>query len=93
MIIEVVLRDCSKLNLLQFGPLILIEIFAIEFRTVAATNMNETSSRSHAVFTLIFTQRRYDQTTSLSTEKVHSCFTFFFYHFYYLRDVILMRLC
>lgn len=26
-------------------------------RTVAATNMNETSSRSHAVFTLIFTQR------------------------------------
>lgn len=39
-------------------------------RTVAATNMNETSSRSHAVFTLIFTQRRFDQTTSLSTEKV-----------------------
>jgi kinesin family protein 1 len=32
--------------------------------------MNETSSRSHAVFTLIFTQRRFDQTTSLSTEKV-----------------------
>ena len=42
----------------------------IERRTVAATNMNETSSRSHAVFTLIFTQRRYDRTTSLSTEKV-----------------------
>lgn len=39
-------------------------------RTVAATNMNETSSRSHAVFTIIFTQRRYDQTTGLSTEKV-----------------------
>lgn len=32
--------------------------------------MNETSSRSHAVFTLIFTQRRYDHTTDLSTEKV-----------------------
>ena len=39
-------------------------------RTVAATNMNETSSRSHAVFTLIFTQRRHDVTTGLSTEKV-----------------------
>ena len=39
-------------------------------RTVAATNMNETSSRSHAVFTLIFTQRRVDDMTGLDTEKV-----------------------
>uniref|UniRef100_A0A672K842 Kinesin-like protein n=1 Tax=Sinocyclocheilus grahami TaxID=75366 RepID=A0A672K842_SINGR len=38
--------------------------------TVAATNMNETSSRSHAVFTIVFTQRRRDQLTSLDTEKV-----------------------
>ena len=30
-------------------------------RTVAATNMNETSSRSHAVFTIIFTQHKHDQ--------------------------------
>uniref|UniRef100_A0A1X7TEX8 Kinesin motor domain-containing protein n=1 Tax=Amphimedon queenslandica TaxID=400682 RepID=A0A1X7TEX8_AMPQE len=29
-------------------------------RTVAATNMNETSSRSHAVFTIILTQRKKD---------------------------------
>ncbi|KOB76657.1 Uncharacterized protein OBRU01_04754 [Operophtera brumata] len=29
-------------------------------RTVAATNMNETSSRSHAVFTIFFTQQRHD---------------------------------
>lgn len=41
-------------------------------RTVAATNMNETSSRSHAVFTIVFTQRRRDQMTSLDTEKVCS---------------------
>lgn len=39
-------------------------------RTVAATKMNETSSRSHAVFTLILTQTRLDETTSLSGEKV-----------------------
>ena len=39
-------------------------------RTVAATNMNETSSRSHAVFTLIFTQRTVDELTGLDTEKV-----------------------
>ncbi|XP_060793866.1 kinesin-like protein KIF1C isoform X2 [Neoarius graeffei] len=39
-------------------------------RTVAATNMNEASSRSHAVFTLIFSQRRRDLITNLTTEKV-----------------------
>lgn len=39
-------------------------------RTVAATNMNETSSRSHAVFTVLLTQKRYDIETKLETEKV-----------------------
>nr|DBA29749.1 TPA: hypothetical protein GDO54_005809 [Pyxicephalus adspersus] len=38
--------------------------------TVAATNMNETSSRSHAVFTIVFTQKRHDEMTNLDTEKV-----------------------
>ena len=32
--------------------------------------MNETSSRSHAVFTIFFTQQRQDSTTGLVTEKV-----------------------
>lgn len=32
--------------------------------------MNEVSSRSHAVFTLVVTQRRKDETTNLETEKV-----------------------
>uniref|UniRef100_A0A8C0QSB0 Kinesin-like protein n=1 Tax=Chelonoidis abingdonii TaxID=106734 RepID=A0A8C0QSB0_CHEAB len=41
-----------------------------EWGTVAATNMNETSSRSHAVFTIVFTQRRHDELTDLDTEKV-----------------------
>uniref|UniRef100_A0A8C7E3Q0 plus-end-directed kinesin ATPase n=1 Tax=Naja naja TaxID=35670 RepID=A0A8C7E3Q0_NAJNA len=39
-------------------------------RTVAATNMNETSSRSHAVFTIVFTQKKHDAETNMSTEKV-----------------------
>ena len=39
-------------------------------RTVAATNMNETSSRSHAVFTLTLTQKRHDTETNMDTEKV-----------------------
>lgn len=42
----------------------------VPHRTVAATNMNETSSRSHAVFTIVFSQRRHDQLTGLDTEKV-----------------------
>ena len=48
-------------------PLYLEFVF---FRTVAATNMNETSSRSHAVFTIVFTQRRYDKATKMTGEKV-----------------------
>lgn len=40
------------------------------YRTVAATNMNETSSRSHAVFTIFFTQQQQDCATGLMTEKV-----------------------
>lgn len=39
-------------------------------RTVAATNMNETSSRSHAVFTLYLVQKQYDSETKLAGEKV-----------------------
>lgn len=39
-------------------------------RTIAATQMNETSSRSHAIFTLIFTQKTHDNLTGLDAEKV-----------------------
>jgi len=39
-------------------------------RTVAATNMNSTSSRSHAVFTIVLTQTRHDEMTNLDTQRV-----------------------
>ena len=39
-------------------------------RTVAATNMNATSSRSHAVFTLIFTQKEKAPDSDMWGEKV-----------------------
>ncbi|WKX95060.1 hypothetical protein Q1695_011929 [Nippostrongylus brasiliensis] len=39
-------------------------------RTVAATNMNSTSSRSHAVFTIVLTQKRHCPDANLDTEKV-----------------------
>ncbi|WAR14348.1 KIF1A-like protein [Mya arenaria] len=38
-------------------------------RTVASTNMNATSSRSHAVFTIVFSQRKKDGQTKLTGEK------------------------
>lgn len=34
--------------------------------------MNETSSRSHAVFNIIFTQKRHDAETDITTEKVRA---------------------
>lgn len=50
--------------------MLLLPNFVEPSRTVAATNMNETSSRSHAVFTIVFTQKKHDSETDLSTEKV-----------------------
>lgn len=47
-----------------------ISLFFLSFRTVAATNMNETSSRSHAVFNIIFTQKKHDMETDNTSEKV-----------------------
>lgn len=46
--------------------------FFLFFRTVAATNMNETSSRSHAVFNIIFTQKKHDMDSENTSEKVSS---------------------
>jgi hypothetical protein len=43
---------------------------SFQARTVAATNMNETSSRSHSVFTLLVTQKRHDEETGMDSEKV-----------------------
>lgn len=39
-------------------------------RTVASTNMNNESSRSHAVFTVIITQTLTDTQSGVSGEKV-----------------------
>lgn len=44
----------------------------VQYRTVAATNMNETSSRSHAVFTIVMSQKKCNAPGSdTCTEKVH----------------------
>ncbi|KAL5014912.1 hypothetical protein ScPMuIL_009182 [Solemya velum] len=63
-------EDLSKLAVQSFEDIKNLIDEGNKARTVAATNMNETSSRSHAVFTIIFTQRRYDATTNMVGEKV-----------------------
>ncbi|KYO28606.1 hypothetical protein Y1Q_0020306 [Alligator mississippiensis] len=63
-------QDLSKLAVTSFEDIADLMDCGNKARTVAATNMNETSSRSHAVFTIVFSQRRHDQLTGLDTEKV-----------------------
>lgn len=43
-------------------------------RTVAATNMNEESSRSHAVFNIIITQTLYDLQSGVSELNIKTCY-------------------
>ncbi|KAF3855493.1 hypothetical protein F7725_016216 [Dissostichus mawsoni] len=57
-------EDLSKLAVTGFPDIRDLMDAGNKARTVAATNMNETSSRSHAVFTIVFTQRRRDQMTA-----------------------------
>ncbi|XP_044740272.1 kinesin-like protein unc-104 isoform X10 [Chrysoperla carnea] len=63
-------EDLSKLAVTSYQDIHDLIDEGNKARTVAATNMNETSSRSHAVFTIFFTQQRFDTITQLTTEKV-----------------------
>lgn len=63
-------EDLSKLAVLSYQDIHDLIDEGNKARTVAATNMNETSSRSHAVFTIFFTQQQQDCATGLMTEKV-----------------------
>lgn len=63
-------EDLSKLAVTSYNDIQDLMDSGNKARTVAATNMNETSSRSHAVFNIIFTQKRHDAETSVTTEKV-----------------------
>ncbi|KAL7275130.1 hypothetical protein RUND412_001949 [Rhizina undulata] len=63
-------EDLAKLVVSSFREIENLMDEGNKARTVAATNMNETSSRSHAVFTLILTQKRHDLETGFDTEKV-----------------------
>uniref|UniRef100_A0AAV2L1K9 plus-end-directed kinesin ATPase n=1 Tax=Knipowitschia caucasica TaxID=637954 RepID=A0AAV2L1K9_KNICA len=62
-------EDLSKLAVTSYNDIQDLMDSGNKARTVAATNMNETSSRSHAVFNIIFTQKRHDADTENVSEK------------------------
>ncbi|XP_065919048.1 kinesin-like protein KIF1A isoform X2 [Dysidea avara] len=63
-------ENLAKLAVTSFDGISNLMDVGNKARTVAATNMNEVSSRSHAVFTIVLTEKRLDAMTGLSTEKV-----------------------
>ena len=63
-------EDLAKLAVRSFQEIEHLMDEGNKARTVAATSMNETSSRSHAVFTLTVTQKRHDVETRMDTERV-----------------------
>uniref|UniRef100_A0A3P8UWT2 Kinesin family member 13A n=1 Tax=Cynoglossus semilaevis TaxID=244447 RepID=A0A3P8UWT2_CYNSE len=60
----------SQLAVTSFEDIEVLMCEGNKSRTVAATNMNEESSRSHAVFSIIVTQTLYDLQSGNSGEKV-----------------------
>ena len=79
-------EDLAKLAVTSFDDVSNLMDEGNKSRTVAATNMNETSSRSHAVFSIILTQRKFDKPTGLTAEKV-GCFLFELDVIYSFEDV------
>ncbi|XP_062322769.1 kinesin-like protein KIF13A isoform X2 [Osmerus eperlanus] len=60
----------SQLAVTNFEDIEVLMSEGNKSRTVAATNMNEESSRSHGVFSIIVTQTLYDRQSGNSGEKV-----------------------
>ncbi|TPX31997.1 hypothetical protein SmJEL517_g04804 [Synchytrium microbalum] len=68
-------EDLSKSVVSSHSETLSLLLAGNKSRTVAATNMNDTSSRSHAVFVLTITQKHVDPTTQMTTEKLsRACF-------------------
>ena len=63
-------EDLAKLAVQSYSDISHLMDEGNKSRTVASTNMNETSSRSHAVFSIILTQRKFNKPTGLTAEKV-----------------------
>ena len=59
--ISAYVEDLSKLGVESFPDMERLMDEGNKARTVAATQMNETSSRSHSVFTVLLTQNKLDR--------------------------------
>ncbi|GMT14789.1 hypothetical protein PFISCL1PPCAC_6086, partial [Pristionchus fissidentatus] len=62
--------DLTKMAVLDYQEILHLMDEGNKARTVAYTNMNSTSSRSHAVFTIVLTQREKSEEQGISGEKV-----------------------
>lgn len=62
-------KDLSEHPVRNYGDIIRLMRQGDENRTVASTKMNDTSSRSHAVFTIMLKQIHADITTDETTER------------------------
>lgn len=63
-------EDLTKLIVTSYKDIKDLIDLGNKSRTTAATRMNETSSRSHAVFTITLTQKKYDKTLNREGGKV-----------------------
>ena len=63
-------KDLSDLPVKNFTELMHCMRLGDASRTVASTKMNDTSSRSHAVFTIILKQIHHDLSTDSTTERL-----------------------
>ncbi|EFA85017.1 kinesin-3 [Heterostelium album PN500] len=63
-------EDLSKLAVKSFQEIEMLMDEGSKARTVASTNMNATSSRSHAVFTIVFTQSKIDRVRGVAIDRV-----------------------
>lgn len=63
-------EDLTKLVVTSYKDIKDLIDLGNKSRTTAATRMNETSSRSHAVFNIILTQRKFDVDVNRKGEKV-----------------------
>ena len=69
-------EDLSKAVVASFADISNLIDEGNKSRTVASTNMNSESSRSHAVFSIVFTQRMTSPETKAVTEKVSGCWEY-----------------
>lgn len=63
-------KDLTEIQVRNYGEILKYMRMGDHSRTVASTKMNDTSSRSHAVFTIMLKQIHHDYRTDETTERL-----------------------